>query len=107
MFGGRKWVCTSNRPGSPSPSQKARTGSTSSERSGGRSPSVIHPLQPPANSLLDLPVGLPLGERGPLVPRLLALGQRDLDLGAAVEEVEGQRDDGEAALVDPALDLVD
>src|SRR4051794_18409498 len=104
MFGGRKCTCTSNSPGSPSPSQKARTGAMSSLRSRG---SVTHALQPAAHRLLGLPVGLPFGERVPLVPGLLAARQGDLDLRAAVEEVERERYDGEPFLVDPPLDLVD
>src|SRR3954464_8792043 len=98
MFGGRKCAWTSNSPGSPSASQKARTGATSS---------VTHALRPAADRLLGLPVGLPLRERVPLVPRLLALGERDLDLRPAVLEVQRQGYDGQALLVDPALDLLD
>src|SRR4051794_10801446 len=100
MLGGRKCTWTSKSPGSPSDSQNFRTGATSGS-------SVTHALQVPAEGLLLLPVGLPLGERGALVPGLLALRERDLDLRPAVLEVERQRDDGEALLADPALDLVD
>src|SRR3954462_12841666 len=104
MLGGRKCTCPSKSPGSPSPSQNARTGATSSLRSGG---SVTHALQPATHGLLGLAGGLPLGQRVPLVPGLLALGQGDLDLGAAVEEVESQGHDREPLLRDLPLDLVD
>src|SRR3954451_3743292 len=87
--------------------RSART-STTGPRTGATSgSSVTHALQVPAEGLLLLPIGLPLGERGALVPGLLALRERDLDLRPAVLEVERQRDDGEALLADPALDLVD
>src|SRR5690242_20375305 len=99
MLGGRKCTCTSNSPGRPRPSQNSRTAGTSG--------SVTHALEPAADGLLGLAVGLALGERVPLVPRLLALGERDLDLRPAVLEVERQGYDGQALLVDAALDLVD
>src|SRR4051812_10756938 len=117
MPGGRKCTCTSKRPGSPSPSQNARTAGMSSLRSGASAAaisarsvsggSVIPSLEPAPDGLLGLPGGLPLGERVALVPRLLALGQGDLDLGPAVEEVQRERDDREPLLADLALDLVD
>src|SRR3954452_3534644 len=115
MFGGRKCTCTSKRPGSPSPSQNARTGTMSSLRSGASDAEVstgstngsVHALHPPADGLLGLAGRLPLGQGMALVPALLALGQRDLDLGPAVEEVEREGHDREALLVDPPLDLVD
>src|SRR5688500_13627814 len=69
--------------------------------------SVAHALEPASDRLLDLALGGALGDGVPLVPRLLALADADLDLGAAVEEVERQRDDGQALLADAALDLVD
>src|SRR6478672_12119323 len=101
MFSGRKWTWTSKRPGSPRPCQNARTRPTSS------CTGSVHALQPATDRLLGLPGGLPLGERVPLVPRLLALGQRDLDLRPAVEEVQRQRHDRQALLVHATLDLVD
>src|SRR5687767_11186581 len=67
----------------------------------------LHALQPTTKCLLLLPVRLPFGEGLALVPGLLALGQGDLDLGAAVLEVERQGDQGEPLLVDPGLDPVD
>src|SRR3954465_13015148 len=99
MFSGRKGVGTSKGPGSPSGCQNIRTASASD--------SVTHALQAATDVLLDLPVGLALGEGGALVPGLLALGERDLDLGPAVLEVERERDDREALLVHAPLDLVD
>ena len=45
-------------------------------------------LHPPADRDLPSRVGGALGDGVPLVPGLLALGQRDLDLGATVLEVE-------------------
>ena len=67
----------------------------------------VHALELPAQRLLLLAVGLLLGEGVPLVVGLLAAGQRELDLGAAVLEVQRERDQREAALVDLALELVD
>ena len=64
-------------------------------------------LEPAADGLLLLALGLAVGERVALVVGLLALGQPDLDLGAAVLEVERQRDQGVALVADLALDLGD
>src|SRR4051794_16873039 len=116
MPGGRKWTCTSNSPGSPSSSQNARTGAMSSRRSVSAAEvstgstgagSVIPSLETAAHGLLGLPVGLPLGQGVPLVPRLLAPRQGDLDLGPAVEEVDRQGHPRDPLLGPPPLDLVD
>src|SRR5690606_22139413 len=87
--GGRKWVWTSNRPGSPSRSTSSPAATVS----------VTHPLEPAPDRLLLLPLRGPLGERVPLVPGLLASRQPDLDLGPPVLEVERERDDGQPLLV--------
>src|SRR5688572_29387297 len=69
--------------------------------------SVGHALQPASELDLLLPVELALGDGLSLVPRLLALGETDLDLGPALHEVERQGDDRVALLADLALDLLD
>ena len=113
MFGGRKCTCTSKRPGIPSPSQNARVSNTPVVEVEERAATSLEttcqsmPFEPATEGLLLLAVGLAGGQRLALVPGLLALGERDLDLGAPVLEVQGGRDDGEALLVDLALDLLD
>src|SRR3954462_4422073 len=77
----------------------------SPDRSAGES--VTHPLPPPSDRLLDLARRLPLRQCVPLVPGLLATGQRDLHLGPAPLEVEGDRPDRQPAPLAPPLDLVD
>src|SRR6185503_6967436 len=52
------------------------------------------------------PVG-PLADRLAFVGRLLSAGEAELDLGAAPHPVESQRDQGVAALLDLAGELVD
>src|SRR4051794_21858249 len=69
--------------------------------------SVTHALQPPSDRVLDPASRLPLRQCMPLVPGLPATSQRNLHLGPAVLEVEGQRHDREPALLDSPLDLVD
>src|SRR6478609_3444968 len=69
--------------------------------------SVADALEVAADGLLLLPVRRTLGDRLTLVPGLLASGERDLDLRAAVAEVERQRDDGETLLRHAAVDLLD
>src|SRR3954453_10250261 len=69
--------------------------------------SVTHALQPPSDRVLDLASRLPLRQCMPLVPGLPATSQRNLHLGPAVLEVDGQRHDREPALLDSPLDLVD
>src|SRR5690606_26737347 len=56
---------------------------------------------------LSLAVVLPLLERLALVVELLASADADLELGAAVEEVQAQRHDRDAALARPDGELVD
>src|SRR5436305_13885231 len=51
---------------------------------------------------LHVPVGLALGDVAPLVPHFLAAGEGELDLGAAVLEVELGRHERQAALRDLA-----
>src|SRR3954452_23192909 len=106
--GGRKWVCTSKSPGRPSPAANA-TGSTVTSgrlirRAGA---SVGQALEPATHGLLILALRLTVGQRVPLVVGLLALGEPDLDLRAAVLEVQGQRDQRVALVADLALDLGD
>src|SRR5690348_6213176 len=56
--------------------------------------------------LLPLPVAFL--DRIPLVVRLLAAGERDLDLRLSLRvEIDGQRDDGQALPVDRAMQFVD
>src|SRR3954451_19215222 len=69
--------------------------------------SVTHALQPPSARVRDLASRLPLRQCMPLVPGLLATSQRDLHLGPAVLEVEGERHDREPALLDSPLNPVD
>src|SRR3954447_9274162 len=53
----------------------------------------------PRQRALHLALGLLLGQRLPLVVAALAAGQRNLDLGPAVLEVERDRHQGDAALL--------
>src|SRR3954453_24210546 len=69
--------------------------------------SVTPALRPPSARVFELPSPLPLRQCMPLVPGLPATSQRNLHLGPAVLEVEGQRHDREPALLDSPLDLVD
>src|SRR4051794_13630170 len=69
--------------------------------------SVTHALQPPSDRVLYFARRLPLRQCVPLVPGLLATSQRDLHLGPAVLEVEGERHDREPALLDSPLNPVD
>src|SRR4051812_31452153 len=87
-----KWTCRSISPGRPSCRQTPGT-SASASTSWGTA------LEAPADGLGDLPLGVPLADRLPLVMRLAALGQRDLDLGVAVAEVQLQRHQCEARLL--------
>src|SRR3954453_2308976 len=68
---------------------------------------VLAAFQPAADRALHLPGRFAFGERVSLVPGFLAAGQGDLHLCATVLEVEGHRNDRQAALVGLALDLVD
>src|SRR3954469_18366913 len=69
-----------------------------------RSPAALHV---PAEGLLDLAAGVPLGEVVPLVVGLLALRERERGLDLAVLEVQVQRDEREPALLDLPDQLVD
>src|SRR3954453_13594733 len=69
--------------------------------------SVTPALRPPSARVFELPSPLPLRQCMPLVPGLPATSQRNLHLGPAVLEVEGQRHDREPALLDSPLNLVD
>src|SRR5690606_4369512 len=60
-----------------------------------------------SHGALRLAVVLPLLERLALVVELLASADADLELGAAVEEVQAQRHDRDAALARPDGELVD
>jgi len=60
-----------------------------------------------ADRALRLTAVLPLAQRVPLVVLLLAPGDRELDLGAAVLEVQGQGHEGLALLPDRGLDPLD
>ena len=51
---------------------------------------------------VHLPFGVPPGGGLPLIIELLALGQADLQLDPGPLEVDGQRDEGIAVLLDPA-----
>src|SRR5204863_5748500 len=53
---------------------------------------------------LDLAVGVSFGEVAAFVAHLLAAGERELDLHAAVLEVEARRDERQAALADRAVE---
>src|ERR1700760_2203780 len=107
MFGGRKCTCTSYSPGRSRSCQKARvssTGSVWSRLSAGCARCsttwlAVHALELATERLLLLTVGLLGSERVALVVGLLASRQGQLDLGAAVLEVERQRDQRVAALV--------
>src|SRR3954469_12198072 len=70
--------------------------------------SVCTPAGAVRDGALGLTGRLPLGEGLPLVVRLLATRQRDLDLGVAVLEVQRQRHDRQAGLLglaDQPMDL--
>src|SRR4051812_34791841 len=72
-----------------------------------RRSSVADALEVAADGLLLLPVGGPLGDRLALVPRLLALGEGDLDLRPAVVEVQREGNDGQALLRHLPVELGD
>src|SRR5437588_9826014 len=54
-----------------------------------------------------LPLGVAVSHIAPFVPLLLAAGDRELDLDAAVLEVEPRRDDRQALLTHLAVERVD
>src|SRR4051794_31625209 len=89
---GMKCTCASTSPGRPSCCQ---TAGTSASSTASRRPA----LEPAAQRLLDLPLGVPLGDRLPLVVRLASAGEGELDLGVPVAPVELQRHEGEPALL--------
>src|SRR4051794_36878043 len=68
------------------------------------SPAALHV---PAERLLDLAAGVPLGEVGALVVGLLAPRGREGGLDLAVLEVQVERDEGQPALLGLADQLVD
>src|SRR5690242_10280503 len=77
-------------------------------------PAGLRPAAPPSHALepwaeveLSLTGCVALSERMPLVVRLLALGQSDLDLGPDVLEVEREGNDRQAPLGRTPLDPVD
>src|SRR5215470_17720255 len=68
--------------------------------------SLVHDLLPHQPAALAIPVALALGLT--LVVQLLALGECDLDLGAALlVEIELERNEGHALALDRAHELVD
>ena len=69
--------------------------------------SALHALGAAAGVALDLAVGVPLGQRLPLVVLLLAAAETEFDLGPTVDEVHRQRNQRVSAFADLAGELVD
>src|SRR3954452_25626626 len=94
---GMKWTWASTSPGRPSDCQTAGTSASCTA------------LEAPAQRLLHLALRLALADRLPLVVRLAAAREGELDLGVAVAEVQLQGDQREPALLrlaDEPLDLL-
>src|SRR6187402_247823 len=64
-------------------------------------------LLPTAQGALDIAAGLPIDFRGALVVELLAAGDADVDLGATLFQVQAQRHEGEALLLDRGAQAVE
>src|SRR5206468_1931367 len=76
-------------------------------RHSGRLGASIRSLTPRLQLALDLAPRVAIGHGAPLVAQLLALGERDLRLHAAVLEVEPRRDEREALLTHLPVEPVD
>src|SRR5437588_8297097 len=64
----------------------------------------LSPLTP-RNRSLGLVVGLPLAFRGPLIPLLLAFGQRQFALHPSLAKIKPSRNQGISLLLGHALEL--
>src|SRR5262245_13915833 len=101
------WSPPFDDPPSLSPISRSRHGGSSPDAAGTRPADASAPAPGRLHGPVDLPAALGELEILPLVAVLLAPGEAELDLGAAVLEVELRRHERETALPDLAGEPVD
>ena len=80
---------------------------TQTGRGLGAAPRSVHSLAGAAEGAFDLAVGIALGHRLSLVALRAALGDAELDLRPTLFEVQRERDERDALLVDLRLQAID